>query len=70
MGYQFTVHEWFRRTAYLSIVFTTPSGPKPPNGWVGFIDNVTLYPIPEPTTVLLLACGLAGLATAHRRRVG
>jgi len=65
--FQFTVHEAFRRTVSLSIGFSTPGGlPKPPNGSVGFIDNITLYPIPEPTTALLLACGLVGLGVRRR----
>jgi hypothetical protein len=32
----------------------------------GLIDSITLYSIPEPTTALLLACGLAGLGVPRR----
>jgi len=32
----------------------------------GYIDNITLYSIPEPATALLLACGLVGLGVRRR----
>jgi hypothetical protein len=34
---------------------------------VGFIDNITFHPIPEPTTLVLLGIGLVGLAVLRRR---
>jgi len=34
----------------------------------GFIDNVTMTPVPEPATMLLLGTGLAGLVGLQRRR--
>jgi hypothetical protein len=41
-----------------ALLLDPSSGPPPP-----------LYPIPEPSTALLLAFGLVGLAAAHRLRV-
>jgi hypothetical protein len=32
-----------------------------------FIDNITFHPVPEPTTVVLLGLGVAGLAVFRRR---
>jgi len=42
--------------------------PNDPAAALGFIDNITLYPIPEPGTALLLITGLVGVAAAGRWR--
>ncbi|SHO45280.1 PEP-CTERM sorting domain-containing protein [Desulfopila aestuarii] len=34
----------------------------------GFIDNVSLTPIPEPATLLLFGAGISGIATFFRRK--
>lgn len=36
--------------------------------FVGFIDNITFHPIPEPATLALLGLGLGGLAGLRRPR--
>jgi hypothetical protein len=33
-----------------------------------YSTEITVVSVPEPTTALLLACGLLGLAAHHRRR--
>lgn len=38
------------------------------NKWSGTIALTYEYAVPEPTTVLLLASGLAGLAACRRQR--
>ncbi len=38
-------------------------------GSVGFIDNITFHPVPEPSTLLLLAVCLAALMIYRRRIV-
>jgi len=35
----------------------------------GFIDNVTLNPVPEPSTLVLLGCGVLGLGWYARKRL-
>jgi hypothetical protein len=39
-----------------------------PTAAVGFIDNITFFPIPEPATATLLAIGLALLAVRRSPR--
>lgn len=38
------------------------------NSLGGFIDNVSLNPVPEPTTLMLFGIGLLGLAGVSRRK--
>jgi len=41
----------------------------PPQTIVAFIDNITFHPVPEPSSLALLAFGLAALVIARRRFV-
>ena len=41
----------------------------PPDEVLGFIDNITFHPVPEPSTLGLLGFGLAALTISRRRRV-
>ena len=40
---------------------------KPPSSIVAYIDNITFHPVPEPSTLLLLASGFVALLIARRR---
>lgn len=59
--------------SYLSVASSTPIkyvefwDEEPYPGAV-YWDNMTYEPVPEPSTVLLLGAGLAGLAVARKRR--
>lgn len=44
-----------------------PCPPREPDSRLAFIDNITLVPIPEPATLLLVLGGLATLLRARRR---
>jgi len=44
-------------------------GMDPPEAAVVFIDNITFHPVPEPSSLALLAFGLAGLVIGRRRVV-
>ena len=41
----------------------------PWRGAVGFIDNITFHPVPEPSSWLLLGLGIAGAAMTRRKLV-
>ena len=43
-------------------------GMDPPEPAVGFIDNITFHPVPEPGTLGLLAAGLAAVVLLRRSR--
>ena len=53
----------------LSILWTGNGSTPSPTGLVAFIDNITFHPVPEPSSLALLACGLAALMIYHRRTV-
>ncbi len=42
---------------------------EPPPTMVAFIDNITFHPVPEPSSLALLAFGLVALVIARRRIV-
>jgi hypothetical protein len=44
--------------------------PDSPDDFLGFVDNITFHEIPEPSTTLLLALGLAGIAGMRREKGG
>jgi hypothetical protein len=48
------------------ITFSGETGHFGDSDWIGYLD-LTLTPVPEPTTMLLLASGLAGLAGFRKR---
>src|SRR5262249_8753251 len=42
---------------------------EPPYGAAFQVDSVTFTPVPEPSTLTLLAIGVVGLAVARRQRI-
>ena len=52
-------------TTTLAFMAVSPPSPSPHGA---ALDNVEVNAIPEPSTILLLGCGLAGLAALRRRR--
>ena len=39
----------------------------PPDAFLGFIDNITFHPVPEPSSWLLLSLGIAGIVMIRRK---
>ncbi len=69
---KFLWHNWFR----VGMCIPDPCPPRPSDHLLGFIDNITFHPVPEPSSMLLapessswllLSLGIAGVVTIRRK---
>ncbi len=59
----------FREPRTVALWWSFRNRPLPPlrDAALGFLDNITFHPVPEPSTLALLAFGLVALVIARRR---
>ncbi len=64
-----TITFLWRPIGFVVDCLPSPCPPLPPDHRLGFIDNITFHPVPEPSTLALLAISLGAILIA-RQRVG